>query len=384
MLKPFQAKYPDIVDPLLDKVKRFGGHGFVDLLMNSSDIGGQSCQDILRKTSNTQPAILATSYIIFSILADIARREGGSRLADVDIRRYMNYFLGHSLGEFTAMTVAGAWSFENGLHTVRKRGLMMEKEMRRIQLTKEISDPTAMYALTIDKKLSSKILSLLEKIAQQSVGKVNIANINSDSQVVLSGYEASIIKAIEGLPHSYGEVAFANDLKDLGIKSRKRAYRATKLDVELPFHSSFFAKLEPEMRSIITDPEHQFTWPAQFDASIVWNKTATDKYPDSVTQPGLPLHISNEAKRGYAISQLSSSCEHTVNWLGSVKYLLGQGVNLFLGVGPGKVLESIINTQIPAEKKSCISVLNFHDPTDFNSSKMETLFKSLYEMKKVY
>ncbi|MCS7281242.1 MAG: ACP S-malonyltransferase [Desulfobacterota bacterium] len=189
-------------------------------------------EEELKKTYNTQPAILLVSYAVWTKL----KKETGL---------IPHMVSGHSLGEYTALLVSGFFSFEDALLITRKRGLLMENAYPHGQ--------GGMVALLgPDMGLLESFLSRYsteEKI-------VTVANLNSPDQVVISGDLESLKKVVE-------------ELKGTGYK------KAVFLNVSGPFHSPLMRnaaeKLLEELKKI---ENHPLNFPVVFncDATISKNK----------------------------------------------------------------------------------------------------------------
>src|SRR3989339_84885 len=155
----------------------------------------------LKKTSNTQPAVLTVSYAIFKVLS---RFMEPSRIS---------FFAGHSLGEYTALCAAGVLDFPSALNLVRKRGELMEK----------VTGGGMAAVLGMEK---DKIIEICAPLGAEAV------NFNSPRQTVIAGKKESIDAA---------ETA----LKNAGAK------RVVKLEVSGPFHSSLMKDLQNDFAQIL-------------------------------------------------------------------------------------------------------------------------------------
>jgi len=125
----------------------------------------------LRKTENTQPALLAVSVAAFSVL----RAEAGEP----------DYVAGHSLGEYSALVAAGALDFADALRLVRKRGRYMQE-----------AAPAGVGAMAALLKLpAGKLDEILAAATQGEV--VTAANLNSPDQIVIAGNAAAVARAME-------------------------------------------------------------------------------------------------------------------------------------------------------------------------------------------
>ncbi len=229
-------------------------------------------EETLRLTEHTQPAIFAISALI----CDRLDREGV----------VIDAVAGHSLGEYSALFAAKAFSFEQGLKIVQQRGLFMNAAVPEGQ-----GAMAAILGLNLD-----KIVAVL-----QDCDGVELANINSPDQVVISGTKLGITAAME-------------KLKSAGAK------RVIALNVSGPFHSSLMKSASQRFAAFLSEiPFHQLTVP------LIANVTAN--YVDA----------SHDVK-SLLVQQLFSP----VRWVETIERLLANGITTFVEVGPGKVLTGLI------------------------------------------
>ena len=232
----------------------------------------------LNLTENTQPAIFLASYCIF----DIIKREFG-----YDFKKF-KYFAGHSLGEYSALACVGSISFEDTLKILQKRGKFMQEAV-----------PSGEGAMLVVLGMASKEL---DKILEMNKKKYEcfIANDNSNLQVVVSGLKKDIN-------------LLSDDLNNKKIKNLK-------LNVSAPFHCKYMKIASEKMTSYINDLNMN-----ELEKPIISNVTAKE------------TQSSKEIK-----SLLISQIEKKVRWLESVEYMINNGVNNFVEIGPGKVLSGLI------------------------------------------
>ena len=232
----------------------------------------------LNLTENTQPAIFLASYCIFEII----KREFG-----YDFEKF-KYFAGHSLGEYSALACVGSISFEDTLKILQKRGKFMQEAV-----------PSGEGAMLVVLGMASKEL---DKILEMNNKKYEcfIANDNSNLQVVVSGLKKDIN-------------LLSDDLNNKKIKNLK-------LNVSAPFHCKYMKKASEKMTSYINDLKIN-----ELEKPIISNVTAKE------------TRSSKEIK-----SLLISQIEKKVRWLESVEYMINNGVNNFVEIGPGKVLSGLI------------------------------------------
>ena len=232
----------------------------------------------LDATANTQPAIFLISYSIFRVIRD----EFNINLNEA------KYFAGHSLGEYSALSCAGYLDFDKTIRILRTRGNAMQNAVPKGE--------GGMLAV-----LGSKIDDI-EKILKDNVKnfKAQIANDNSDGQLVLSGKN----KDLE-LISTY--------LKDNKVKN-------IKLPVSAPFHCDLMSKAKEIMREELK----------KIDFKNSNNKLISNVTADEVSNV-------NDLK-----SLLISQIEKKVRWRESIINMINYGVNQFIEIGPGKVLTGLI------------------------------------------
>jgi len=195
---------------------------------------------------------------------------------------------GHSLGEFTAYVASGALSFAEGLRTVRKRGELMAN-----------ADPEGKGAMAAIIGLDDDLVEEVCKSASD-VGMVVPANYNCPGQVVISGEKPAVDKAIE-------------------LAKERKARMAVPLDVSGAFHSPLIEAASHEFESFLNTIEVKS--PA---IPVISNVTA-----DVVALDGV--------KASWVKQMLSS-----VLWKRSVDKMVEMGVDCFVEVGAGKVLQGLV------------------------------------------
>ena len=232
----------------------------------------------LKLTQNTQPAIMTVGVCIFNVL----NQEFGLNLNNA------RFFAGHSLGEYTALVCGGSLTIERAAYLLHERGKSMQDAIHPDQ-----GSMIAILGMGVDEV--EKEINLLPKEET-----CEIANDNSNSQVVVSGKKA----AIEIL---------SNNLK----KKRKRGIL---LPVSAPFHCSLMKKAAENMKDKIENTNFLKSKP-----NIISNVTAKEEIEVNRIKPLL-------------IDQITSR----VRWRESVDYMINQGVKDFLEIGPGKVLSGLV------------------------------------------
>ena len=242
-------------------------------------------------TENTQPAIFLISHSIFKLIKEEFK---------IDLNR-ANFFAGHSLGEYSALTSAGALSFSDTLKILKIRGKAMQSSV-----SKGVGGMVAV--------LGSKI-ETIENIINENKNKYEcyIANDNSLGQIVLSGKISDLEKMMV-------------DLKAANIKN-------IKLPVSAPFHCKLMSKATLVMNEEIE--KLNFKEPLNILISNVTGKEISN---------------TNELK-----DLLVKQIESRVRWRESVTRMIEKGVNQFIEIGPGKVLSGLVKR---IDKNVKVSAIN--------------------------
>ncbi len=231
----------------------------------------------LKLTKNTQPAIMTLSYSIYKLIIE----EFGVEIKDT------KYFCGHSLGEYSALVSIGSLTFEDALYLLHERGKSMQEAVP--------EGHGAMLAV-----LGLKLEDIEKIIKEIKVeGICEIANDNSDSQVILSGEKKAM-----------------DEISDILKKNKKKSIF---LPVSAPFHCSLMKSAAEKMKDKIL--KTNFKKP---NKEIISNVTAR------------PVADTDVIKK-LLIDQISSK----VRWRESLMYMVKNGVNEFIEIGPGKVLSGL-------------------------------------------
>jgi len=235
-------------------------------------------EDELKLTKNTQPAIMTLGVSIFTVL----NKNYNFNLNNA------KFFAGHSLGEYTALVCAGSLSIENAAYLLHERGKFMQEAAPQNQ-----GAMTAVLGMTVDEVENEISFLPIEE-------KCEIANDNSVGQVVVSGKKKGI------------------EILNENLKKKKK--RGILLPVSAPFHCSLMKKAAENMKSKIESTEFLKPKP-----SIISNVTAKEETDINIIKPLL-------------IDQITSK----VRWRESVDFMIKNGVNDFLEIGPGKVLSGLV------------------------------------------
>jgi [acyl-carrier-protein] S-malonyltransferase len=252
---------------------------------NLSQIMFNGPEELLKQTENTQPAIFLHSVIIASLF----------RRFEADMTA------GHSLGEYSALVIAGAFQFYDAVKVVRIRGMAMQK-------AGEINKGTMAAVVG----LQSGILVEICKEAS-SFGVVKCANFNSPGQIVISGSVEGVRKAIE-------------------LAKNKGAKLVKELVVSGAFHS-------PLMEPAISELKEKLDIAEIFDAKIPVYANVTAK----------PVKEKNEIKK-LLVEQLNSP----VRWEETILNMINDGADEFVEIGPAKVLQGLVKRINPDVKCSGI------------------------------
>jgi [acyl-carrier-protein] S-malonyltransferase len=245
-----------------------------------SDLCFNGPADALNDTYNTQPALYVMGIALLRVLNATFQDE--LRPA---------FVAGHSLGEFTALTAAGALSFTDGLRLVRERGRLMNEASQRA--------PGAMAAIL---GLEADVVRDLCAEASQQTGKTLVlANDNCPGQLVISGDKEALDAA-------------------LLLATERGAKRAMPLTVSVASHSPLMEAITPDFRAVLDNTP--FNTPA---IPVIGNVQAA------------PL-TSASAIRVELGDQLTS----TVRWTESVQYMRARGIEQFIELGPKDVLSGLV------------------------------------------
>lgn len=233
----------------------------------------EGTEEDLKQTKVTQPAVFLHSYI-----SAIISEEGVK--ADM--------MAGHSLGEFTALAVSGALSFEDALTLVSRRAQAMQRAC-------ELAPSTMAAILGLEDEL---VESLCANVAPEVV---ILANYNSPGQAVISGSVNGVNKVIE-------------------LAKAAGAKRAIPLNVSGAFHSPFMESARIELEEAIK--------------SVTFSMPSCPIYQNVDALP----HTNTEEIRANLITQLTSP----VRWTQSVRNMVADGATEFTEYGPGNVLQGLI------------------------------------------
>jgi [acyl-carrier-protein] S-malonyltransferase len=246
----------------------------------ASLIAGGPAED-LNLTVNTQPAMLAAGFAVYE-----AWRGGGGRTPAI--------VAGHSLGEYTALTVAGALTLEDAVRTVRFRATAMQEAV-----------PVGLGAMAAILGLSDDDVRRA-CVAAAGGEVVEPVNFNAPSQVVIAGHRTAVERACESA-------------KKLGAK------RAMLLPVSAPFHSSLMQPAAQRLRTHL--------------AGV------------ALHSPALPVinnvDVAIETDPARIVDALARQAAAPVRWVETVLALKDRGVTHVVECGPGRVLAGLTRRIAP-------------------------------------
>jgi [acyl-carrier-protein] S-malonyltransferase len=237
-------------------------------------------QDTLTLTQNAQPALMAVSLAMMRVL----QAEAG-----LDLKRDAKFVAGHSLGEYSGLAAAGAFSIADAARLLRTRGQAMQKAV-----------PVGVGAMAALLGLDYEAARAVAAEAAQ--GEIcQAANDNGAGQVVVSGHKTAVERAVE-------------------IAKAKGAKRAMLLPVSAPFHCALMQPAADVMAEALSKV--------------------------TVNAPAVPV-VSNVKASALSdpaeiVQALVAQVTGTVRWRESVAYMAQQGVTRFYEIGAGKVLSGLI------------------------------------------
>ena len=362
MLTPLLAAFPRTVGPLLELLDETLPPA--DGASALSAIMAHGPNEALTATENAQPAILLTSIAILRVLEEqyslpVAAAapgsssgssggggEGGGGGAGVggssksetgtDAAGETDFFLGHSLGEFSALVAARVLNLADALRLVRRRGEVMCDCARRVSLPEMDGGPgeTGMVALLVEPPFLAGLLRAVDAfVASETLPNdefLAVANVNSASQIVLSGHLKAIAACIGHLRRFAGHDP-----------------RALRLNVSAPFHSMVMAPAVPVVERML--------------AAMPVNFARVGAGAGAGEGKGVGV-VANVTARPYASADelrtlLARQCTATVRWAESVRYLdRDRGVSRWIGIGPGKVAINLVGREVRGGMASVIPV----------------------------
>ena len=262
----------------------------------------------LTLTSNAQPALMAVSMAVLRVL----EAEAG-----LDLAREAKFVAGHSLGEYSALAAAGAFTLADTARLLLLRGDAMQKAV-------PVGEGAMAALLGLDLAAGLEICAE----AAAATGLVcQIANDNGGGQVVASGSRAAVEKAME--------IAKARGVK-----------RAIPLPVSAPFHCAMMQPAADAMARALSEVTIK-----------------TPRVPLVANVLAAPLSDPEEIRL-----RLVEQVTGTVRWSESIAYMAGQGVTQFYELGAGKVLSGLVKRIAPEASGAAVGA-----PADVDTFKTRTL-----------
>ncbi len=263
-------QFPEI----MKKADNILGYSLKELCLNGP-------QEKLNQTQHTQPALYVVNALSYQ-----------QKL--IEVGRTPHFLVGHSLGEYNALEAAGVFSFENGLKLVKRRGELMSE-----------ADKGAMAAIV--GMSEEDIRNTLER---NDLSRIDIANYNSPTQVVISGLE--------------------EDIRMAQLLFEKEDVMFILLNTSGAFHSRYMKPAKSKFERYLK----KFKFSA-LKIPVISNVNAHPYNDDAI------------------VSNLSDQITHSVKWSESIRYLMGQGKMEFEEVGVGNVLTKLI-TSIQQQAKPLV------------------------------
>ncbi len=229
----------------------------------------------LNETEYTQPALLTMSVALTRLMEEKKIKA--------------DYVAGLSLGEYSAHTASGTFSFEEAVRLVRKRGKFMTEAV-----PKGVGAMCAVLKLDAD-----KIQEACDEVSK--IGRCMIANYNCPGQIVIAGDKAAVEKAAEAV-------------------LEKGAKRAVMLNVSGPFHTPLLKPAADKLNAELNNMDIK-----DMNIPVITNLTA------EVVED-----------KSQVVDILTKQVMSPVKWEQSVRKLLELGVDTFIELGPGKTLSSFV------------------------------------------
>lgn len=261
-----------------------------------SDLMWNGPEDELTLTENAQPALMAVSIATMKVL----------EARGFDLQTSVSHVAGHSLGEYAALTAAGALQIEDTAKLLKLRGQAMQRAV-----------PVGVGAMAALLGLDFDIVAEVAAEASTDGEICGAANDNAVGQVVISGHAAAVARACD-------------KAKERGAK------RAMELPVSAPFHCALMQPAADEMQAALQ--ETQFAAPC---VPVIANVTA-----QAVSDP--------DAIRDLLVQQVTGS----VRWRESMIWAADNGVTELVEIGSGKVLTGMAKR---IDKRLAAKALNTPD-----------------------
>jgi len=296
-----------LVRDVYDEAGSVVGYDMADKCFKKPLIGSKLMHRAdLDKTKYTQPAVFVTGYACYKIFEEMCR--------DVGVQCNVAFLAGHSLGEYTALAVGKAMDFKTCMDLVQKRANFIT------EFSGAYPDAGLMAIVNRGKELQ---LSMIEDMVKET--QVYVTLINTKSQIVVGG--------------------FKKNLEELGKKIKKEGLIPTILRVEGPFHSPLMKPAADRFKKELHGSEIHIS-----ERPVIANVTS-----EAIVDPA---HIKKE------LYEQIFTC---VNWRRAIEKMVENGTDLFIEVGPKKVLTNMIR-----DIGSPVPTLNVED--------MESLERTVKEL----
>ncbi len=253
-------------------------------------------EEELRLTANTQPALLVTSVIAYELLG-----------LEPDLA------CGHSLGEYSALVAAGGLSFSDAVRLVRQRGIYMQEAV-----------PVGMGAMAAILGLPFETISSV--LREVKSGVVEIANWNSEDQIVIAGHKEAVAEAVEKL----------------------NPPRHVWLPVSAPFHTSLMKPAEERLAHDL--------------GKVTWHDL---KFPIITNVEARLIYKAEEAR-----VSLQRQVSRTVLWSQSMEVLRQNEVSVVVELGAGRVLSGLMK-RISRHWSPPVTIFSCEEPESLEKIKKE-------------
>jgi [acyl-carrier-protein] S-malonyltransferase len=254
--------------------------------------------ETLTLTTNAQPAIVATSIAALRVL----EHETGLRPA---------YVAGHSLGEYSALVAAGAFTLADALRTVRERGRLMQEAV-----PVGVGAMAALFGLS-----AATATQVCVDAAENEV--VSPANLNGGEQIVVAGHAGAVRRAI-------------------ALAKTRGAKRAVELTVSAPFHCALMTPAAEGLAKVLE--------------SVAVNPLQVGVIPNVTAEVNQDPH----QVKSLLVQQVTAP----VRWEESMQKLHALGCEAAIEIGPGRVLAGLLKRIVPT--MTCISLA---DPTTLDEAR---------------
>lgn len=271
-----------------------------------SELCFQGPEETLRKTINAQPAIVTVSLAHLAALQEALSPTTSAWTSPLT----PDFTVGHSVGEFASLVVAGALDLKETLRLVRERGRLMDSE--------EVACLGGMAAVigmevaslqAICQEVCQELAKERDVYSHPGQGQVTIANYNAPGQIVISGEQRALAMATE-------------------LAKARGAKKVIPLVVSGAFHSPvMYPAVDGMIQALAATPlQHP-------SIAIISNITGT------------PITNGQELRE-----ELAHQLARSVQWVSSIEYLRDAGITTFLEIGPGQALASMVKRIIKGAK----------------------------------